>query len=313
MSKVSLFIEHSLVYSNERPVPIEDVLASLQAMKQISKTLLPSALSKLTNSKIVEVDVLVDAFAYGSFKESFWLQLVFSSERSMKRFQKAAREGDLAGMYKELPLGNKPVVKTIVASSVVAALISYGVVKYVGATGTASERALVEANNNTVVMIGAEAYRQDPMAFQAVIAAVAEGRHKQLAEAAAQVLAPAHNEPDAKLEMGQGLEMPNAVVRAMPRDPEFGVNETEQPFRNAKVNIRETNLDSATSGWRARIDGVVDRKVKLTLGDGVTVKDLERRVEVTADVIVHYRKQESSSNFEPVEIVIEKIKTAAPD
>ena len=54
----------------------------------------------------------------------------------------------------------------------------------------------------------------------------------------------------------------------MPRYPEFGVNETAQPFRNAKVNIRETNLDWATSGWRARIDGVVDRKVKLTLGDG---------------------------------------------
>ena len=310
MSKATLFIEHSLVYTNKEPVPIEDVLASLEAMKRISKKLLPSALSKLTGSDIVGIDVFVDAFEYGSFKESFWLQLVFSSERSMKRFQKAFQNGDLAGMYKELPLGDKPVVKTIVISSVIAALISYGVVKFVNQTGTASEKALVEANNNTVIMIGAEAYQADPAAFQAVIEAVAAGKHKQLAEDAAKVLAPAQNEVGAKLELGGELEMPSAVVQAMPRDIEFQPHETEQAFTNARIDIRQTNRDSAQSGWRGRITDTVDDKVKLTMGEGVEISQLAGKLEITADVRVRYRKKDGESVLVPVEIIIDQVKPA---
>lgn len=308
MAKTSLFIEHSITYSNKEPVPVEDVVASLQAMKRISKTFLPSTLSKLTNSKIVGVEVLVDAFEYGSFKESFWLQLVFSSERSMKRFQKAFRQGDLAAMYKELPLGNKPVVKTLVVSGVIAALISYGVVKYVAANGSADEKALVEANNNVVVMIGAEAYQQDPKAFQGVIEAVVAGRHKQLAEDAAKVLAPAHNEPGATVDMGGKLQVPNAVVQTMPRDLEFEAHETEQEFKSAKVDIRQTNRDSAAAGWRGRIANVADEKVKLSFGDGVQIADLAGKLEVKADVTVRYRRNDATNKLEPVEIVIDELK-----
>lgn len=308
MAKTSLFIEHSITYSNNEPVPIEDVVASLQAMKRISKTFLPSTLSKLTNSKIVGVEVLVDAFVYGSFKESFWLQLVFSSERSMKRFQKAFRQGDLAAMYKELPLGNKPVVKTLAVSGVIAALISYGVVKYVASNGTAEEKALVEANNNVVVMIGAEAYQQDPKAFQSVIEAIAAGRHKQLAEDAAKVLAPAHNEPGATVDMGERLQVSNAVVQTMPRDLEFEAHETEQKFKNTKVDIRQTNRDSAAAGWRGKIAHVADEKVKLSFGDGVGIADLAGKLEVRADVTVRYRRSDSTNKLEPVEIVIDDVR-----
>lgn len=308
MSRATLFIEHSLVYTNKEPVPIDDVLASLEAMKRISKRFLPTTLSRLTGSDIVGVEVLVDAFEYGSFKESFWLQLVFSSERSMKRFQKAFQKGDLAGMYKELPLGDKPVVKTIVVSAVIAALISYGTLKFVSQNGTKSEKALVEANNNTVIMIGAEAYQTDPKVFQGVIEAVTAGKQKQLAQDAAKILAPAQNEIGAKLEMGHSLEMPSAVIQAMPRDVEFNPHETEKTITGAVVDIRQTNRDSANSGWRGIIRDVVEEKVKLTLGEGVEISDLAGRLDVTADVKVRYRQKADSNELEPVEIVIEQVK-----
>lgn len=310
MGKVTLFIEHSLVYSNRHPVPVEDVLASLEGMRRVTKTFLPSTLSKLTGSKILEAQLLVDGFDYGSFKESFWLQLIFSSERSMKRFQKAFRAADLAGMYKELPMGNKPVVKTIVVSSVIASLLTYGALKYVGASGSASDQALVAANNNTIIMIGAEAYQVSPKDFLGIIEAVTEGRHKHLAQDAAKVLAPAKGEPGAKLDFGGGLEVPRAVVDAMPREPEFEANESEQAFTNVLIDIRQTNRDSDAHGWRGRIANMFDDRVKLTLGDGVALAELVGKLEVRADVVVRYRMN-SRKVFVPVEITIEQVHGAA--
>ena len=302
-----LYIEHTLVYSNKNPLPINDVIASLEAMRRVSATLLPSALSKLTSSKIKSIEVLVEGFEYGSFHESFWLQLVFSSERSMKRFQKAFRAADVAGMYKELPMGNKPVVKTVIVSSVIAALLTYGVVKFVGVNGTPAEKALVEANNNTVIMIGAEAYQADPAAFRGIIEAVGYAKQKQLAEDAAKVLAPAKNEPGAKLDFGGNLEVPSTVVAAMPREVEFDTPEREQVFKNVLVDVRSTNRDSTSSGWAGRITGPVDSRVRLSLGPDVAIKDLAGKLEVQADVTVRY-KLNGARNFVPSEIIIDRLR-----
>lgn len=302
-----LYLEHTLVYSNEKPLPINDVIASLQAMQRVSSTLLPSVLSKLTNSTIKRVDILVEGFEYGSFKESFWLQLVFSSESSMKRFQKAFREADVKGMYKELPMGNKPVVKTAVVSVVLGALLTYGALKLVGSVGTAEEKALVEANNNTIVMIGADAYQMDPAAFKEIIETLAKTKQKQLAQDAVKVMAPAKSEPGASVDFGGAVTVPSTVVAAIPREAVFDTAEQEQEFKNALIDIRGTNRDSAQSGWAGRIAGTSEKRTKLTFGDGVQISMLAGKLEVRADVTVRYRL-DSNREFVPVEIVIDKLR-----
>lgn len=304
MAEVSLFVEHAIVYGNKQPLPVQDVVDSLLAMRRLSRSLLPRALSLLTDSKVLSVDVLVDGFEQGSFKESFWLQVVFSSERSMKRFQKALRTGDLAGMYKELPLGNKPVIKIAVVSAVVAALVAYGVLTYVGDSQGSDQQALIQANNNTIIAIGAEAYQIDPAAFAKVIEATAEGKRKQLVSDAAKILAPAHHDSGASVSFGKGGVINSSTVAAMPTDLDFDEQESEQPLSNVVVDIRSTNRDSVASGWHAHIVGLFDERVKLTLGEKVAIDDLAGKLQVRADVDVRYRMNPAKKKMVPVEITI---------
>ena len=47
MSEFALYFEHSTVYSNENPIPIQDVIRSLEGMRRLSRSLLPQALGRL--------------------------------------------------------------------------------------------------------------------------------------------------------------------------------------------------------------------------------------------------------------------------
>ena len=42
--------------------------------------------------------------------------------------------------------------------------------------------------------------------------------------------------------------------------------------RHADVEIRATDLDSSSKGWAAIIRGLVDRRVKLVLDDGLALR-----------------------------------------
>jgi hypothetical protein len=311
MTEVALYVEHSIVYSNEKPLPVQDVVDSLLAMGRLSERVLPGVLKKLTQATVLEVKLLVDGIEQGSFKESFWLQLIFDNERSLKRFQKAVRELDWAGMYKELPPKGSPVTKAVFLSAVTAALVAYAVSRFTAGEATPEERALIQANNNTIIAIGAEAYQVSPEAFASIIESAVRDRKKDVTQAAAHILAPAHREPDATVKFGEAAVMPSEVVRMMPKDVTGEPHESEEEFEDALVDIRQMNRDSSTSGWRARLDGVFDDRVKLTLGDEVTINDLAGKLEVRARVVVRYRMSERRGGMVPVEITLLELHGAA--
>ncbi|MDP2232947.1 MAG: hypothetical protein Q8K89_04870, partial [Actinomycetota bacterium] len=258
--------------------------------------------------KVVEVRVLVDGFEQGSFKENFILQIFFASERSMKRFLKATRTLDIAGMSKELPLNDRPVIRGAIVGAALAGLVAYGVVQYSGPTATPDQRALIEANNNTIIAIGAEAYGVDPKAFADVIEAVAGKRKKEVVAAAAHILAPAHREPGATVVLGGDAVISNDLVRNMPQHVQFEDEEDfEVSHESALIDIRTTNRDSATRGWRGHIPGMFSERVRLTLGDDVEIKDLAGKLEVLANVRVVYRNRPGKDDPDPVEIIVDSI------
>ncbi|XAI95386.1 hypothetical protein [Leptolyngbya phage Lsp-JY19] len=312
VASLSLFAEHSVVYSNERPLPVEDVVRSLLAINRLSTKALPKVLSKLTKSKVVEVRVLVEGFEHGSFKENYLLQLFFGSERSLKRFLKATRSVDIAAMTKELPLSDRPVIQGVILGTAIAGLVAYGVLQYVGPTAAPDQRALIEANNNTIIAIGAEAYNIDPKTFAEVIESVAGKRKKDVAAAAAHILAPAHREPGATVVMGGSAEISNDLVRNMPTNLQFEDEEDfEEAHEDVLIDIRTTNRDSATRGWRGHIPSMFNERVRLTLGDDVEIKDLAGKLEVRANVRVVYRNRAGQDDPVPVEIIVDQL--IAPD
>lgn len=311
MGEVAFYVEHQITYSNRDPLPVQDVIDSLAAMKQLTQRVLPSVLSSLTKCKIVEITLLVDGFEDGSFKENTWLGFVFANERNYKRFQKAVRNLDWAAMYKELPPHGKPVIKTVAVTSVVAALIMYAVVKYNAESSNEPQRALIEANNNVIVAIGAEAYDMDPQAFANALSAAVARKDKDITQSAAGILAPARREAGSTVTIGETATISNPVVLAMPTNVDSTPYQSEQQFTNIVIDIRATNRDSTTTGWRGRIAGEFDAKVRLKLGEGVEIKDLAGKLEVRADVTVTYQMNTMRGSMEPHEILITALRDDA--
>ncbi|MNH42854.1 hypothetical protein D3C79_1046410 [compost metagenome] len=73
------------------------------------------------------------------------------------------------------------------------------------------------------------------------------------------------------------------------------------------MEIRATDLDSLSRGWAAIIRGLVDRRVKLVLDEGVDPQSLAGKFKVRADVIVKFRMSAKTKKMEPVSITVQRI------
>lgn len=306
MSEAVLYVEHSLVYSNKEPLPVKDVINSLVALNRISRNLLPAALSGLTDCKVQSVELLVEGLAYGSFKEQLWWRLLFKDEASLKDFLAKIRAGNLVGAYAALPGGDKPVLKGFTVGALVTALLAYGASYAFGTRDDQSAKPTIEANNNTIIVIGAEAYNVDPAEFRKVIEAAIGARKKDLATDAARVLAPAHREPGASVSLDgrTDLAFPPEVIREVPLDVDFEEKESTVSIADVEVDIRKTNRDSPDSGWTATLPTQFKNRVRLTFGNDVSHDALAGKLSVRAAVIVTYRKDGAKKQLKPTEIQI---------
>lgn len=145
--------------------------------------------------------------------------------------------------------------------------------------------------DSSFVIIGAESYAISPEKFADVIEKVGSTDKKKLAQAAVKIIAPAKKEDGATVVMSQDdkLAIPIETVKNTPDAVEFEPFEIDEPHPDADVEIRATDLDSLNRGWAAIIRGLVDRRVKLVLDEGVDPQSLAGKFKVRADVIVKFR------------------------
>lgn len=307
MNDAVLYVEYSLKYTNSLPLPVEDVVESLRALRRISRNFLPAALSRLSDAEVLSAELLVEGFEVGSFKENLILRLLFKDEAALDRFTNAFRTLDVPEMYRNLPWSDRPVLKGLIIGTLVGGLIVYGIAWYNEGSGTTEEKALIEASNNQIIAIGSDAFAASPEQIQAIIVAAVGARKKELAADVAKVVAPAHREEGAALVIDEAVTIPHAVVRTMPTNVDFQPYEQTTKFHNAVVDIRKTNRDSAVSGWEGKVANVSAARLKLSAGDGVNLTDLAGRLEVRANIAVVYRMNEQTNGLEPAEIVIEAV------
>ena len=112
--------------------------------------------------------------------------------------------------------------------------------------------------------------------------------------------------------MGGSAEISNDLVRNMPTNLQFEDEEDfEEAHEDVLIDIRTTNRDSATRGWRGHIPSMFNERVRLTLGDDVEIKDLAGKLEVRANVRVVYRNRAGQDDPVPVEIIVDQL--IAPD
>lgn len=310
MSDFVLLVEHSVKYTNKQPLTVQDVIDSLAALEKVSVHFLPEALSQLTGAGIMSAELLVEGFQQGSFIEDTLIKLVFKNQAELDKFLDKVREGG-KNVYRKLPGNGSPVLKGAVAvTCVVGALVAAGAAwAIINKAPPSPSPVSLNINNSNFVVIGAESYAMSPEKFAEVIEKVGATDKKKLAQAAVKIIAPAKKEEGATVVMSEdeNLSIPEETVREIPDVVEFEPFEIDEPHPDADVEIRATDLDSSSKGWAAIIRGLVDRRVKLILEEGVDPQSLAGKFKVRADVVVKFRMSAKTKKMEPVSITVQRM------
>lgn len=306
-----ILVEHPITYTTQHPLPVRDVIESLKGLQDLSARFLPRTLSALVNEDVIAGELYVEGFEEGSFITDALTKLFFRSEEDVMNFLGKINAGEYREAWKiaydASPGGDKPMQKIVGVSVVIAALIGAGA--WYAAHDDKQAQVSIQANNNTVIAIGAEAYSVNPDAFAKIIAAAVGPDRKRLAEDAARVIAPAKNDPQASVKVAgeEGLTFVPATVKATPRTPNFGKSEFDEHYPDVDLQIRASDRDSSKRGWAGVIPGLIDHRVKVILADGVPADTIANKFSVRADVTVRYGKQANESEHKPEAIVIERL------
>ena len=158
-------------------------------------------------------------------------------------------------------------------------LITWGLISAIGGSAPSTH---VEAYNNTIINVGAEASLKGKD-FEAILNSI--GDKKQLAQQAIGAIKPAKSDPDATIEM-QGisdLTMSKEYISEAPEEysPPVPLEKTET-YQNVSVWIYASDRDKNDSNWAGSVPNVIDKRIRFELGEEVDPAKLHGHTKVSA-------------------------------
>lgn len=294
-----LLVEHEIKYTNKEPVPVKDVVEALLALERISSKFLPKTMNALLDTEIKRAEILVEGIEHGSLVEKVVVRLLFGDAKKMNQFLDKVRDGNLSDAWQGLP-GSKRVRISIVGVTL-AVLVASGAYYVLSKNET-------PVTQNTVIIIGAEAYNTHPDQLVQIVNAAVGSDRKRLAQDSANFIAPAKNDPNGAIEIdgNQQLTIPAETVRAMPRQVVQEEYESNIEYKDVDLEIRASDRDSGARGWAGVVRDLFSRRIKLVLSDDVAAHDLANRFHVRADIVVT-SKPDASGQLRPSQIYVERI------
>lgn len=283
MPKTDFVLElaHRVHYSNSEPVPIAEVASSLLALE---RTLLrtPRLFAAVTGVPIEGAEVFVDDILTGSLTEDVIVKIFFRDQAGLDAFLLKINE----------KLGKHRVTRNVLLGALVLSVVGVGIYNAAKAMGASEAARTIEVNNNTIINVGAGQAGLSPEQLEKIVMAAVSDK-KANARDAIDIVRPAKRDPSAAItfEDNSLLVIPKEVVARAPSSLTLETNPSEMFVPDVDLQVRATNLDSQVSGWAGIIPGVVNRRVKLVLAEGVDPKKVARQFSVRADVLLHSRPQ----------------------
>lgn len=260
--ELSLTFTENIYYSTKEPVSIKDVITSLQGWEAIAKQS-EGVLQELTGANILDISVHVARLEAGSLYEDIVIKLLFGSQEEMDKF--------LAGAHAKIGNGK---MRNALVGAVVIGLVGYGLVLATKAMAP-SNTSHFEANNNTIINIGAGEANISPDRLQAIIESTVTNK-KTLAKSSIKTLAPARADEGSTMVIGTGggtVTIPAETIKKAPTEVVFTPESYTQDHFDVDVEIRALDLDNPEKGWAAVIPGLIDRRVNMVLGPNVNPSD----------------------------------------
>lgn len=271
---MEIVIHQQIYYSNKELVPIREVAESLLALEAVIRQS-PEVLEKLfPGTKIDAVEIFINELRSDSIWEDVVIKFVFGSQEKFDIFVSSLREK--VGM--DNIMNNHKLL-----SSILLVMLLTGGAYYLGKdkSATPQQKAVIEANNNTIINIGAGMLELDPEEFKSLIEGAIKDKDK-LAKNAIRVIKPAKRDPEANITFNDNkqLRIESQAIQAMPRyvsEPEE--EEFIEDFKSIDLEVRATDLDSTKRGWAVVIPDFGKKRVRLQLDPTVSPEEvLEKRM-----------------------------------
>ncbi|TQI79324.1 hypothetical protein FHU10_0602 [Serratia fonticola] len=290
----------NIYYSIGNNPSIKEIIESLQGWEAIIKQS-KGVLAELTGSDILEMEVRVQKLEVGSLTEKLLIKLGFGTEENFDKF--------LEGAHKKFIGEGK--MRSALVWTVIAGIFATGM--YQAAKNMApNSTSHFEANNNTIINIGAGETNISPERIQSLIDSTLVDK-KVIAKSAVKVLAPARNDDNATLQVGSdntSITIPSDLIKRTPTEVVFEPDIYTREHYDVDLEIRALDLDNPSKGWAAVIPGLVDRRVKLVLAPGIKPDDLSHKFAYRADVTITYKLTSTKGNaYKPTEIFLSKLIT----
>ncbi|WP_022949502.1 hypothetical protein [Methylohalobius crimeensis] len=279
---MELTVSQQIYYSNKKLVPIKEVAESLLSLEEVIRHS-PKVLESLfPGTKVQAVDIFIKELRSDSIWEDVVVKFLFGSQENLDQFISHARKR--MGM-------DKIMSNPQLLSAIILVLILSSVAYYLGReqSATPEQQATIEANNNTIINIGAGMMEMSAEEFKALVDGAIANKAK-LAKYAARVVKPAKNDPGASITFNgnEELRITPETVKAIPdivSDPEN--EEFVQDFEKISMELRATDLDSTKRGWAVVVPAIGKERIKLQLDPGVSPERLyeKRKFKGNATII----------------------------
>lgn len=284
---------HAVYYNTEQPVPIDQVIAALQALEGLLKDV-PRVVEGLTKTEIHRSEIFVEKIESGSLTEKVFIKFFFKDQEGLDRFIEKISE-------------NKVMKNTIIAVAL-GALATYGVMW--ASSMMKGSAPNITANNNVIINIGAGEVKMTPEEFRAVVEAAVINK-QATAKNALKFIEPARLDPNSTVQIqGADLERPLVITKESiseaPKKLDLPRNELIEDIKEVEVHLRASDMDSKKTGWAGSIPGITDR-VKIELDPVVSEAEIFGKTKIMADVTLISTIKSGAREYAPSTIFIRKI------
>lgn len=307
--------QERIYYSNKNPIPLDDVITSLQGYSELIK-MLPSVLEHLDNSLLInDIKVYVDEVRKGSLWEVLLIGLAFGSQQSLDCHLTDANDWAHeklmnAGITDKNIRNGLIVLVAILAVSAASMAFDY-MQKLLG--GRDESASTIQANNNIFINIGAEAYGTTPDAIQAAIShAIDVHGQAKVAKEAKKIISPAKLESGAEIKFFSGASDSDVPVITFDKDLvaalpsyDFDDGDVSIPQNDVEVFITSMDLERHKTGWAAHIPSISENnRIPISFNNDENLEQIALDRNYKANITIIYGRDKKSGALKPKRALI---------
>lgn len=286
-------IPYKIKFTNKEPIPVEKLVESLLAYEKLIKRVGPFIEEAYSGVYVIDIDVLVSKIESGSLLEELLVKVVFTTPENYEKAKEV-----IATVLE----GNRAL--TVIVGIGVAAYIGFGVKN---AIQSGSPTTHIEAHQGAIVQTGGTMNISEK-AIDRILNKVTD--KKSLSKEAISAIAPAQLESDASIEFNesQDLKITPDFVREAPAEyapPEL--DEQNEVFKRAEVEIWASDKESNTRSWAGIVPGKIEKRIKFSLDDAIHPDDVHGNRTITADIVIVSAFDKTKKEYIPKRVEILRV------